>query len=145
MLTLLDELDHKITNFESKIENKENEKKEKKKKIKEALAKYQTNNSMQKSMKLPKYNLRQSKYNTNANDTNNTGYKIYTKQRPVNNKIDLKEKPQSRNEKNKVDKKISNLDSKSDLSSFRTLGRKTMIARKVFRLDEKKKRKRKRK
>ena len=57
MLTLLDELDHKITNFESKIENKENEKKEKKKKIKEALAKYQTNNSIQKSMKLPKYNL----------------------------------------------------------------------------------------
>jgi hypothetical protein len=35
LLTLLDELDHKITNFESKLEIKENEKKEKNKKISE--------------------------------------------------------------------------------------------------------------
>ena len=90
-------------------------------------------------MKLPKYNLRQSRYNTNANDLSNTGNKVYKKQRPVNNKLDLKENPQSRNEKNKVDKKISNYDSKTDLSSFRSLGRKAMIARKIFRLDEKEK------
>ena len=137
-------MDHKITNFESKIENKEKEKKEKKNKIKQALSKYQTNNSMMKSMKLPKYNLRQSRNNTNntnENNLNNKGYKVYVKRRPVKKTEEIKESPISRNEKNKVDKNISKYDSKSDLTSFKSLGRKTMIARKIFRLDEKEKEK----
>ena len=130
-------MDHKITNFESKIEIKENEKKEKNKKIKESLSKYQTTNSMLKSMKLQKYNLRQSRNNTNENDLSNTGNKVYIKQRPIKNKLELKENPQPRNEKNKNDKKISNYDSKTVSLSFRSLGRKTMTARKIFRFDEK--------
>lgn len=137
LLTLLDELDHKITNFESKIENKENEKKEKKKKIKESLSKYQVTNSLIKSMKLPKYNFRQSRNNENANNNTNPGYKVYTKQRPVKNKLELKETTLSKNERNMMDKKVSKYDSKNDLSLFRSLGIKTMIARKIFRLDEK--------
>ena len=116
LLTLLDELDHKITNFESKIEIKENEKKEKNKKIKESLSKYQNTDPMLKSMKLQKYKLRQTRNNTNENDLSNTGYKVYIKQRPIKNKIELKQNPQLINEKNKIDKKISNYDSKTDLS-----------------------------
>ena len=143
VLTLLDELDHKITNFESKIENKENEKKEQKKKLKESLSKYVIGNSMLKSMKLPKYNLRQPRNNTNENDLSNKGYKIYTKRRPAKKTVEIKESPISSNDKNKVDKKVSKYDSKTYLSSFKSLGRKTMNARKIFRLDEKGKEKEK--
>ena len=138
-------MDHKITNFESKIENKENEKKEQKKKAKESLSKYLTDNSMLKSMKLPKYNLRQSRNNQNENDLSNKGYKIYTKRRPAKKTVEIKESPISRNDKNKVDKKVSKYDSKTDLTSFKSLGRKTMIARKIFRLDDKEKEKEKEK